>query len=50
MINVYRHCENCGHEYRVEDVRMVLEQSKEYQNRSEEESIKCPKCGDLDIS
>lgn len=45
MINVHCYCENCKQEYAVEDVRMVYEQSKEYQERSEEEKIVCPGCG-----
>ena len=49
MITVYCHCDNCGHDYKEEDVRMVLGQGEEYRNRSEEETIKCPKCSTPDI-
>lgn len=45
MITLCCHCENCGYDYKVEDVRMVYKQSEEYQNRHEEETIKCPECG-----
>jgi len=46
MINKWCHCQKCGNDWKEEDVRIETMGYK----ATEEEKIRCPKCGKVDNS
>lgn len=50
MVNKWYHCSKCGNDWEERDLQMVIEQSPEYQNATDEEKVKCPNCNGTEIT